>query len=150
MMFGELRQRDSTAVKGIHAVPLVRIVLSATRTADSVRAIADAIHNSIVEAYGIPFGDRFQIITRRADDEVIAHDAGLGFTRVDPVMIQIFTQEGRSVEAKQDLYRVLSSNLASAGIASQDSFVSYIENTPADWSFGFGRAQYVTGELATP
>jgi phenylpyruvate tautomerase PptA (4-oxalocrotonate tautomerase family) len=131
-------------------VPLVRIDLPATRTADSVRAIADAIHDSIVEAYGIPVGDRFQIITRKADDEVIAHNAGLGFARVDPVMIQIFTQEGRSAEAKQDLYRMLSRNLASVGVASQDSFVSYIENTSADWSFGFGRAQYITGELATP
>lgn len=24
------------------------------------------------------------------------------------------------------------------------------ENGPEDWSFGFGRAQYVTGELAVP
>lgn len=28
--------------------------------------------------------------------------------------------------------------------------MGFVENTPADWSFGFGRAQYTTGELATP
>ena len=28
-----------------------------------------------------------------------------------------------------------------------DLVVSIVENTRADWSFGFGRAQFVTGEL---
>ena len=131
-------------------MPLVRIDLSNTRSAESVRAIADAIHAAIVSSYGIPLGDRFQIITRKAPDEVIAEDAGLGFTRIDPVIIQIFTQTGRSTEAKQHLYATLSTSLAGVGVAVQDSFISYIENTPADWSFGFGQAQYVTGELKIP
>ena len=30
----------------------------------------------------------------------------------------------------------------------QDIFIGYVENGPEDWSFGHGRAQYVTGELA--
>jgi hypothetical protein len=36
------------------------------------------------------------------------------------------------------------------GVAGQDVFIGYVENTADDWSFGFGRAQYVTGELAVP
>ena len=40
--------------------------------------------------------------------------------------------------------------LAEVGVAGEDLVIGFVENTAADWSFGFGRAQYVTGELATP
>ena len=35
----------------------------------------------------------------------------------------------------------------SCGIKPTDVMVSIVENTHADWSFGFGRAQFLTGEL---
>lgn len=132
-------------------MPLVRIDLNDTRTDEEVRAIADAVHASIVAEYGIPVRDRFQIITRHKVGEIIAEDAGLGFERTDGVvMIQIFTQTGRTPEAKQSLYRTLAENLGAAGVAGEDLFLGYFENTPNDWTFGFGRAQYLTGELAVP
>ncbi|WP_239158148.1 tautomerase family protein [Streptomyces sp. SID13726] len=36
------------------------------------------------------------------------------------------------------------------GIRGEDVFLSIIENNPQDWSFGFGRAQYIEGDLAVP
>ena len=65
-------------------------------------------------------------------------------------MIQIFTQAGRSQEAKQSLFAAIAEKLAAAGIAGEDVFIGYVENTAGDWSFGFGKAQYVTGELGVP
>lgn len=65
-------------------------------------------------------------------------------------MIQIFTQGGRSQEARQQLFASVADRLAAVGVAGEDVFIGYVENTAADWSFGFGRAQYVTGELAVP
>ena len=65
-------------------------------------------------------------------------------------MIQIFTQRGRSVETKQALYARIHANLAALGVAGEDVFIGYVENGPQDWSFGFGIAQYQTGELAVP
>jgi hypothetical protein len=44
----------------------------------------------------------------------------------------------------------VAAKLAGLGIAGEDVFIGYVENTAGDWSFGFGRAQYVTGELAVP
>jgi phenylpyruvate tautomerase PptA (4-oxalocrotonate tautomerase family) len=44
-------------------MPLVRIDLVTGRSAEQIRAIADAIHESIVAEYGIPSRDRFQIVT---------------------------------------------------------------------------------------
>jgi hypothetical protein len=108
------------------------------------------VHDAIVAVYGIPGRDRFQVVTARPATTIIAEDAGLGFDRVDPVIIQIFTQRGRSDETKQALYAEIANRLAAVGVAGEDVFIGYVENGPQDWSFGFGRAQYLTGELAVP
>jgi hypothetical protein len=83
---------------------------------------------------------------------VIAQDAGLGFERSDDgvVMIQVFTQAGRTAEVKQRLYAVMAASLAQIGVSGEDVFIGYVENSPADWSFGFGRAQYIEGDLSIP
>lgn len=129
-------------------MPLVRIDHSDARA--NPREIATAIHDAIVEVYGIPERDRFQVITARPAATIIAEDAGLGFERTDPVVIQIFTQRGRTDEVKQRLYAAIAARLEPVGVAGQDVFIGYVENGPQDWSFGFGRAQYITGELAVP
>jgi phenylpyruvate tautomerase PptA (4-oxalocrotonate tautomerase family) len=132
-------------------MPLVRIDLLATADPTRGRRIADAVQASLVEAYGIPEQDDFKIITEHTATEIVARDAGLGFERTDGiVMIQIFTQQGRSADAKQELYRTLTAHLGEVDVRPEDVFISYIENKPEDWSFGFGRAQYLTGELAVP
>ncbi|PZE57965.1 tautomerase family protein [Curtobacterium sp. MCPF17_001] len=132
-------------------MPLVRFDLATGRTPEAVRAIADATHQAIVDVYGIPERDRFQVITEHPATQIIAQDAGLGFERTEGVvMIQVFTQRGRSDDAKQALYAAIHDALAGVGVASEDVFIGYVENGPQDWSFGFGRAQYLTGELGVP
>jgi len=129
-------------------MPLVRIDHSETRTNST--EIAEAVHDAIVAVYGIPVRDRFQVITSRPASTIVAEDAGLGFERTDPVVIQIFTQRGRTDEVKQSLYAEIAQRLSRVGVAGEDVFIGYVENGPQDWSFGFGRAQYLTGELAVP
>lgn len=132
-------------------MPLVRIDVTAGRTEPELRAIADAIHEGIVDVYGIPARDRFQVINELPAGRIIAQDAGLGFERsAGVVVIQIFTQRGRTDETKAKLYERLASGLAEVGVAGEDVFIGYVENGPQDWSFGFGRAQYLTGELGVP
>ena len=132
-------------------MPLVRIDVNAGRTPEQISAIADAIHDAIVAEYGIPARDRFQIITEHQGGQIIAQDAGLGFDRSSGVvMIQIFTQRGRTTDAKQALYARIAEALVTQGVEGNDVFIGYVENGPEDWTFGFGRAQYLTGELAVP
>ncbi|AZZ40974.1 tautomerase family protein [Acidipropionibacterium jensenii] len=132
-------------------MPLVRIDLNKGRTPESIRAIADAIHTALVGVYGIPGRDRFQIITQHDEGEIIAQDAGLGFERDSGVvMVHIFTQQGRSDKEKEALFAGIAGNLEKAGVPPEDVFIGYFENTHHDWSFGFGRSQYVDGELAVP
>ncbi|GAA4838552.1 tautomerase family protein [Saccharopolyspora rosea] len=132
-------------------MPLVRIDLVRGRRPDEVRQVADAVHRAIVAVLGIPERDRFQIVTEHDADHVIAQDAGLGFERTDGVvMIQIFTQTGRSTPVKQRLHQSIADHLGRLGVRGEDVFIGIVENGPQDWSFAHGRAQYVEGDLAVP
>lgn len=132
-------------------MPLVRIDVNAGRGKDELKSVSQAIHDAILAEYGIPERDYFHILTEHPDGQIFAQDAGLGFERSgDVVMIQIFTQGGRSQDAKQSLFAAVAARLGELGVGGENVFIGYVENTPADWSFGFGRAQYVTGELAVP
>ncbi|WP_026534120.1 tautomerase family protein [Arthrobacter sp. H14] len=132
-------------------MPLVRIDVNAGRDAVELEAISDRIHAAIVDEYGIPGRDLFHIVSEHPAGQIRAQDAGLGFDRSSGVvMIQIFTQTGRSQESKTGLFTRIADELGEVGIAGEDVFIGYVENSPGDWSFGFGRAQYVTGELGVP
>lgn len=132
-------------------MPLVRIDVNEGRSAEELQRLSRGIHDAILAEYGIPERDYFHILTEHPQGQIFAQDAGLGFDRTrGVVMIQIFTQGGRSQEAKQRLFAAVADKLAAAGVAGEDVFIGYVENTAGDWSFGFGRAQYVTGELAVP
>lgn len=132
-------------------MPLVRIDINAGRSAEELQGLSRAIHDAIVEEYGIPERDYFHIVTEHKPGLIVAQDAGLGFERSDGiVMVQIFTQKGRSQGAKQALFAAIAGGLGGVGVAGEDVFIGYNENAAQDWSFGFGRAQYLTGELAVP
>jgi hypothetical protein len=136
--------------KGV-AVPLVRIDVNAGRKPEELQQLSRRIHDAILAEYGIPERDYFHIVTEHPAGQIFAQDAGLGFDRTsEVVMIQIFTQGGRSQEAKQSLFAAVAAGLGDLGVAGENVFIGYVENTAGDWSFGFGRAQYITGELAVP
>jgi hypothetical protein len=132
-------------------VPLVRVDVNVGRGPEELQRLSQGIHDAILAEYGIPERDYFHILTEHPGGQIFAQDAGLGFERTsDVVMIQIFTQGGRSQEAKQSLFAAVAARLGELGVGGENVFIGYVENTPSDWSFGFGRAQYVTGELAVP
>jgi phenylpyruvate tautomerase PptA (4-oxalocrotonate tautomerase family) len=132
-------------------VPLVRIDVNQGRSPEDLGRLSRGIHDAILTEYGIPERDYFHVLTEHPRGQIFAQDAGLGFERTpDVVMIQIFTQGGRSQEAKQSLFAAIAGKLGELGVAGEDVFIGYVENAAGDWSFGFGRAQYVTGELAVP
>ena len=132
-------------------MPLVRIDVNQGRSAEQRRQISNAIHQAILAEYRIPERDLFHVLTQHGDGEIVAQDAGLGFERTDEVvMIQIFTQRGRSQEAKSALFSRIAASLEEVGVEGANVFIGYVENGPGDWSFGFGRSQYMNGELSVP
>jgi phenylpyruvate tautomerase PptA (4-oxalocrotonate tautomerase family) len=129
-------------------VPLVRIDLVRGRSPADVRRLADTVQEVMLDVFAAPPGDRYQVIHQHEADEIIAEDTGLGIERTDGVTVIQVTQQGRGREQKAALYAALAKRLEEEGLVrAGDLIVSVTENTKDDWSFGHGRAQFLTGEL---
>jgi hypothetical protein len=62
-------------------------------------------------------------------------------------LIQI-VQQGRNAEKKKALYKTLAEKLEmECGLDGSDLIISVTGNEKEDWSFGYGRAQFLTGDL---
>ena len=124
-------------------MPLVRISVPASATAETVRGLADAVHLAMVETVDVPPTDRFQIITRHETDHLIVDPTYFGVARSPAAMIVHITfRHGRSEAQKRALYRTIAANAAqSAGVRAADIMVVLTENDRIDWSFGDGVAQ---------
>ena len=129
-------------------MPLVRIDVIEGRTDDELRALADTVHGVMLDVFAAPPGDRYQVITEHRPGHLILEDTGLGFVRTDAVvLVQVF-QQGRTTEQKRALYRTLAERLEQRnGVAPTDLMVSITGNSREDWSFGYGRAQFLEGDL---
>jgi phenylpyruvate tautomerase PptA (4-oxalocrotonate tautomerase family) len=125
-------------------MPFVRIDLRAGKPAAYRRAIADAVHQALVEKIGIPADDRFQVINEHPADGMIVDPAYMGIQRSDDVvLLQITLSAGRKPAQKREFYaRVVELLAESPGLRPQDLMVSLVESTWENWSFGDGDAQY--------
>src|SRR5699024_125369 len=129
-------------------MPLVRITQHDVRTPAQSRQLADIVQDVMLELFDAPPGDRYQIIETLPVGSILAEDTGLGIERSDGVVIIHVTQQGRSTAQKQAIYSALAERLAAADLVRpEDLIVSVVHNDREDWSFGLGRAQFLTGEL---
>ena len=126
-------------------MPLVRIDLRAGKSANSIKAIGDAVHAAMVECLHVPQRDRFQIISEHDPAHYLYDPGYLDVERTDDlVTVQIFLSTGRTTEQKQAFYARLAALLTeNPGLRPQDVTVVLVPNTREDWSFGNGEAQYV-------
>lgn len=132
-------------------MPLVHIhvLRSAGRTPADLRTLADTIQTVMLTHFNAPARDRYQIITQHDAGELICEDTNLpDLPRGEKlVFLQIF-QQGRNEGVKQRFHAEAMKALGErCGLGPGDLIVSMCENTKADWSFGAGRAQFLTGEL---
>lgn len=129
-------------------MPLMRIDLVEGRNESEIATISEAVHQAMLAAFNVPERDRYQIITELKPSRLVMEDTGLDIPRTDKrIMIQVITRP-RPRDQKQAFYRIVCEELEkAAGIASTDVMVSMVENADEDWSFGLGRAQFLTGEL---
>ena len=129
-------------------MPLLRFDLIEGRTAEELQSLLDAAHQAMVQAFGVPEADRYQIVHQHSASEMIIHDTGLDIPRTENVVLLQVTTRPRSKEMKQNFYRLLVEVLeVECGIVPSDVMVSMVTNKDEDWSFGHGRAQFLTGEL---
>ncbi|MWV26371.1 tautomerase family protein [Aurantiacibacter rhizosphaerae] len=129
-------------------MPLVRIDMLEGRSDEDITLLLDTIQDCVVEAFGVPKQDRYQIVHEHKKGRMVFLDTGLGFERSDGVVaIQFFTSPRTHVE-KMTVFKLLADRLgAKCGLDPKDLFISVFTNRDEDWSFADGEAQYVTGKL---
>jgi hypothetical protein len=129
-------------------MPLLCFDLIQGRSENQIKKILDVTHEILVKSFNVPERDRYQIVREHAPSRMIVEDSGLGIVRTPNVLVLQVTTRPRSRVMKQAFYRSLVEKLkAVCGIAPSDVLVTFVTNTDEDWSFGFGRAQFLTGEL---
>lgn len=129
-------------------MPLLRFDVIEGRDEKELKTLLDAAHRAMLEAFGVPERDRYQIVYQHPAHEMIIEDTGLGFERSKDLVIISVTSKQRTEEQKQALYRLIVKELGeSCGIQPNDIMISIVENDNADWSFGMGEAQFLTGKL---
>ncbi len=129
-------------------MPLVNIDIIRGRDENQLRTLLDSIHDAMVDAFDVPEADRYQILTQHNPEEMLALDTGLGMNRTTDLVVLHFISRQRTPEAKTTLYQLLARNLqTNCGISPEDLIVTITENHAADWSFGKGTAQFLTGDL---
>ncbi|MDQ2834993.1 MAG: tautomerase family protein [Acidobacteriota bacterium] len=123
-------------------MPFVRISLRDDTPRETRRSISKGIHRALVDAIGIPEGDRFHVIGMHSAEDMLYDSSYMGIEYQNVVFIEITFVQGRSEEKKLNLYRAITDNLvAGTGMRSQDVVIVLTENDRANWSIGNGEAQ---------
>jgi hypothetical protein len=129
-------------------MPLLCFDLIQGRSEKQIDTILNVTHEVLVKSFNVPDRDRYQIVREHAPSRMIVEDTGLGIVRTPNMLVLQVTTRSRSRVMKKAFYRSLVEKLeAACGIAPSDVLVTFVTNTDEDWSFGLGRAQFLTGEL---
>lgn len=131
-------------------MPLVHVDLVEGRSDEQLAVLADTIYQVEREVFSAPDDDRYIIITEHKPGRMFLGSTGLGYQRSPEAMVIQITEQNRDRDQKEALYRALAERLRVAiGLRPEDLIVSVVASTLEDWSFGLGRAQFLTGELGS-
>ena len=125
-------------------MPLVRISLREGTTPEYRKAIAEGVHQAMVEAMAVPAKDRFQVISEYKAGDLIYDADYLDVKRSGKIVfVQITLSTGRKPGQKRALFKRMAELLAkSPGLRPEDLLINLVEVSWENWSFGNGEAQY--------
>ena len=126
-------------------MPLARIDVNKDAPPERIKVVSEAIYSAMVDIAKVPLHDKFQVVTRHADDEIIYPNEGyLGLTYTsDLILIQITWIGGRSIEVKKKFYQRIADEVHErARVRKEDIWISLVDSAREDWSFGNGEMQY--------
>lgn len=129
-------------------MPLIKIDMIKGREKAEIKEILDISYRVILETFGAPEGDRYQIVNQHEDYEMQILDTGLGVERTENVLVFTIVTRPRTQSEKTNFYQKLADTLHEhTDIRKEDIMISLVENTDEDWSFFNGKAQFLTGDL---
>jgi len=126
-------------------MPLVRIDLNKNAPAERVRIASEAVYRAMIEVANVPMHDKFQVVSRHESDEIIYPPEGYLGMQYSPdlMIIQITWVAGRSVDIKKRFFRSIADEIHErANIRKEDVWISLVDSSREDWSFGNGEMQY--------
>jgi 4-oxalocrotonate tautomerase len=138
-----LLSQIKTAQQG-EPMPLVRIDLIEGKLPEYRASIGQVVYDELIAVFGVPKNDRFQVITEHPVQDFIFDPSYLGIQRSkDCVFIQVTLNAGRTVDQKRAFYKAIADGLHERlSLRREDVFISLVEVSKENWSFGNGEAQY--------
>ena len=126
-------------------MPFVQIALLQGKPLEYVSAIADSVHQALVEEFKIPESDKFQVVREAEPHQLIFPGSYLGIPHTDNIVyIHITAKEGRTTDMKSRLYAKIASLIKDrTDLSADDIFIVLSETKAENWSFGRGLAQLV-------
>jgi 4-oxalocrotonate tautomerase len=127
-------------------MPFVRIDLLRGKSAEYRKTLGDIVYKAMIDLINVPEGDKFQVITEHAPEEMNFAESYLGNRYSDDLtFIQITLNFGRSLDLKKAFYRRVVDDIhAQLKMRPEDVVINLVEVAKENWSFGGGIAQYVT------
>ena len=126
-------------------MPLVRIDVDASTSSEIRQTISDVVYDAMTSTAKVPANDKFMIVSTHSPGDLIFPAEGyLGIQyTAGIVFIQITWNTGRTTEVKKAFYRKVADDIhARTGIRKEDVWISLVEVSPENWSFGGGEMQY--------
>ena len=125
-------------------MPFVRITLAQGRSLEDRRALAESVHQSLVETAGVPADDFFCAVHEVPPEDFRYDPSYLGISRsAELVVIQIVLNAGRTTEVKRALYARIAEKVGQRpGLRHEDVLINLVEVPRENWSFGNGLMSY--------
>ena len=109
-------------------MPIVKVSIRKGRSKSEKRALLDAVHSSLIEAFQIPDWDRYQrIFEFENEDFEVPSNRSERFT-----LIEIIIFPGRSLDAKRKLYKSINDRLKSLGYSNPNDIVIVLLEPPLE------------------
>jgi len=113
-------------------MPLVRVDIH-DRLAPLRPQMSEAIHGALVEAWGMPADDLFQIFQVHQPGDLFYSRTFPDADRSDIVFVEILAFNGYSPQQKQRGAELVADRLAALGIRRDDVLIALHENGDGDW-----------------
>ena len=122
---------------------MVRIDLAQGTAADYRATVADTVYRALVDVAGAPENDRFLVISEHPPGNLLIAPHYFVDHSDEAMIIQIFLNQGRSLEVKKALYEAVANGLhENVGLRPEDVVIALVDVPKENWSYGLGQAQY--------
>jgi len=126
-------------------MPLVRINVDAATSAEIRQKLSDIVYDAMTSVAKVPVNDKFVVVsTHERGDLIYPKEGYLGIDYTPGIaFIQVTWNAGRTTDVKKAFYRKVADDIhEKTGIRKQDVFISLVDVSPENWSFGNGEMQY--------